>query len=143
MNTACTWISTGVTGCEAANNMAAAADVIIAVGTRLQDFTTGSWTGFSDGARIVALNVNRFDATKHRSVAVVGDAKESLSELSSLLGKHQAPDAWSSRVAGEVAGYWNYLASIGTPTATTDSGLPSYAQVVAAVACIEILQPPC
>jgi 3D-(3,5/4)-trihydroxycyclohexane-1,2-dione acylhydrolase (decyclizing) len=124
----------GVTGCEAANNMAADADVIIAVGTRLQDFTTGSWTGFSDNARIVTLNVNRFDATKHRSVAVVGDAKESLSELGILLGDHRAPTAWSKRVATEVAGYWNYLNEIGTPTATTDSGLPSYAQVVAAVA---------
>jgi 3D-(3,5/4)-trihydroxycyclohexane-1,2-dione acylhydrolase (decyclizing) len=124
----------GVTGCEAANNMAADADVIIAVGTRLQDFTTGSWTGFSDGARIVAINVNRFDATKHRSVAVVGDARETLDELGAILGTHKAPDAWGARVASEVKGYWNYLTEIGSAAATTDSGLPSYAQVVAAVA---------
>ncbi len=77
--------------------MAADADVIIAVGTRLQDFTTGSWTGFSDGARIVAVNVNRFDATKHRSVAVVGDARETLDELGALLADHTAPAAWSGR----------------------------------------------
>jgi 3D-(3,5/4)-trihydroxycyclohexane-1,2-dione acylhydrolase (decyclizing) len=123
----------GVTGCESANNMAGDADLVIAVGTRLQDFTTGSWTGFAHGARIVAINVNRFDATKHRSVAVVGDARETLNELHQLLGEHKAPVEWSSRVATEVAGYWNYLAEIGSATARTDSGLPSYAQVVAAV----------
>ena len=36
----------GVTGCQSANALAADADVVIAVGTRLQDFTTGSWTAF-------------------------------------------------------------------------------------------------
>jgi 3D-(3,5/4)-trihydroxycyclohexane-1,2-dione acylhydrolase (decyclizing) len=123
----------GVTGCEAANRLAADADVIIAIGTRLQDFTTGSWTQFADGARIVTLNVNRFDATKHRSLAVVGDAKESLTEIDTLLGDHQAPASWTSRINTEVTGYWAYLAEIGDPTVTTDSGRPSYAQVVAAV----------
>jgi 3D-(3,5/4)-trihydroxycyclohexane-1,2-dione acylhydrolase (decyclizing) len=124
----------GVTGCEAANNMAADADLIIAVGTRLQDFTTGSWTGFADGARVLAINVNRFDATKHRSVAVVGDARETLEELQALLGDHTAPETWIARGKAEVARYWDYLAEIGSPEAATDSGLPSYAQVVAAVA---------
>ncbi len=124
----------GVTGCEAANNMAADADVILAVGTRLQDFTTGSWTVFGEGARIVALNVNRFDATKHRSLAVVGDARESLSEITDLLGDHRASASWTSRAATEVAGYWSYLDEIGNPATTTESGHPSYAQVVATVA---------
>ncbi len=123
----------GVTGCEAANRLAADADVIIAIGTRLQDFTTGSWTGFSDGARIVTLNVNRFDATKHRSLAVIGDAKESMEEIGVQLGDHRAPADWTARIATEVAGFWKYLASIGDPKSTTESGLPSYAQVVAAV----------
>lgn len=124
----------GVTGCESANKMAAAADVIIAIGTRLQDFTTGSWTAFDEGARIVTLNVNRFDATKHRSQAVVGDARESIHEISSALGEHRAPQDWTARIASEVAGYWGYLSEIGNPATPTDSGLPSYAQVVAAVA---------
>ncbi len=123
----------GVTGCEAANNMAADADVILAVGTRLQDFTTGSWTGFADGATIITINVNRFDATKHRSIAVVGDARETLVEFESLLGAYRAAPEWTARIASEVRGYWNYIAEIATPTATTESGLPSYAQVVAAV----------
>ncbi len=50
------------------------ADVILAIGTRLQDFTTGSWTAFSPEARFISINAARFDAVKHRAVAVVGDA---------------------------------------------------------------------
>jgi 3D-(3,5/4)-trihydroxycyclohexane-1,2-dione acylhydrolase (decyclizing) len=123
----------GVTGCEAANNLAEAADVVLAIGTRLQDFTTGSWTVFGEGARIIGLNVNRFDATKHRSTAVIGDARESLTELSALLGDYQASAYWTSRAADEVAAFWEYLSTIGVPAAETVSGLPSYAQVVAAV----------
>jgi 3D-(3,5/4)-trihydroxycyclohexane-1,2-dione acylhydrolase (decyclizing) len=124
----------GVTGCEAANRLAAEADVIIAIGTRLQDFTTGSWTQFADGARIVALNVNRFDATKHRSLAVIGDAQESLHDIDALLGDHHVSTSWTSRVAVEVDGYWKYLGEIGDPGVATESGRPSYAQVVSAVA---------
>jgi 3D-(3,5/4)-trihydroxycyclohexane-1,2-dione acylhydrolase (decyclizing) len=123
----------GVTGCEAANNLAEAADVVLAIGTRLQDFTTGSWTVFGESARIIGLNVNRFDATKHRSLAVIGDARESLLELSELIGEYRAPAYWTSRISDEVAGYWQYLSTIGDAAAATESGLPSYAQVVAAV----------
>lgn len=124
----------GVTGCEAANRMVAQADVVIALGTRLQDFTTGSWTLFGDDAKIIGVNVNRFDATKHRSVAVVGDAKESLTELRSALGKYSAPSDWSARIAVEADDFRSYIASIASPSATTQSGLPSYAQIVGAVA---------
>ena len=68
----------GVTGCTSANALAAEADVVLAVGTRLQDFTTGSWTVFrNESVRIVAINTARFDATKHRAVSVVADARES------------------------------------------------------------------
>jgi 3D-(3,5/4)-trihydroxycyclohexane-1,2-dione acylhydrolase (decyclizing) len=123
----------GVTGCEAANNMIADADVVIAIGTRLQDFTTGSWTVFKPRTKIIGLNVNRFDATKHRSVAVVGDALESITEISAALQGHLADPAWTSRVTQEVKGFWKYLDTIGNVATTTSSGLPSYAHVVAAV----------
>ena len=64
----------GVTGSTSANAIAAQADVILAVGTRMQDFTTGSWTAFSKQARIIAVNAARHDAGKHLSLPVVGDA---------------------------------------------------------------------
>lgn len=124
----------GVTGCAAANRMVGEADVVIAVGTRLQDFTTGSWTVFGEDARIIGINVNRFDATKHRSLAVIGDAHESLAELESALGTYSAPPGWSARVAPEVADYWSCIRSIASPSAVTPTGLPSYAQIVGAVA---------
>ena len=69
----------GVTGCPQANALAAQADVVLAVGTRLQDFTTGSWTVFgNEDLRIIGLNAARFDAAKHRSLPLVCDALEGL-----------------------------------------------------------------
>ncbi|MEL6922009.1 MAG: thiamine pyrophosphate-binding protein, partial [Pseudomonadota bacterium] len=68
----------GVTGSNSANMIAEKADVILSVGTRLQDFTTGSWTAFAQDAQIISLNAARHDAGKHRSLPVVGDAREGL-----------------------------------------------------------------
>ena len=68
----------GVTGSDSANAIAEKADVILAVGTRLQDFTTGSWTAFSKDARFISINAARHDAGKHMSLPVVGDARQGL-----------------------------------------------------------------
>ena len=85
----------GVTGAPQANELAAQADVVLAVGTRLQDFTTGSWTVFgNEDLRIVGLNAARFDAAKHRSLPLVADALEGLEALGSALGGWAAPPAW-------------------------------------------------
>jgi 3D-(3,5/4)-trihydroxycyclohexane-1,2-dione acylhydrolase (decyclizing) len=128
----------GVIGCTAANNLAAEADVVLAVGTRLQDFTTGSWTVFrNDHAVLIGVNAARFDATKHRSLAVVGDAAEVLDQLGEALAGWRAPEAWSERAAEEKAGYRRYLDAIGEVRGSegraSDGDLPTYAQVVAAV----------
>lgn len=124
----------GVTGCTAANALAAEADVVLAVGTRLQDFATGSWTVFANEAvRIIGVNTARFDATKHRALPVVGDAKEVLSELSAALGDYHAGDDWGATCASEVAQYHAYIDRLAAPEAPTDSGLPTYAQVVGVV----------
>ncbi|WP_230465272.1 thiamine pyrophosphate-binding protein [Nocardia seriolae] len=66
----------GITGAASANTLAAAADVVLAVGTRLQDFTTASWTVFAPEVRIVHINTARFDAVKHGALAVVGDGRQ-------------------------------------------------------------------
>ena len=76
----------GIIGSSSANALAAEADVILAVGTRLQDFTTGSWTAFSPDARFILVNAARFDAVKHRALAVHGDALETVTELDAELG---------------------------------------------------------
>ena len=89
----------GVTGAPQPNEACRSADVVLAVGTRLNDFVTGSWTLFDDEAPIVAVNTARFDATKHLATPVVGDARESLVELSALLGDWSAPQEWTARGA--------------------------------------------
>ena len=124
----------GVTGCAAANALAAEVDVAICVGTRLGDFTTGSWTVFGGGdTSFVGINTAGFDAIKHRSLPVVGDARVGLAELSVLLGDWTAPTAWTDRAVTEAAGYHAYIDGIADPTAVGPNGLVTYAQVVGAV----------
>ena len=129
----------GVTGCESANNLAAQADVVVAIGTRLQDFATGSWTIFSnEQTKFIGVNTVRFDAIKHRSLAVVGDALEALSDLGTQLGNWRSDDAWSKVAQQEVVGYHKYIDSIAAKkivvnTAASTSQLATYAQVVGVV----------
>ena len=123
----------GVTGCTSANALAAQADVVIAIGTRLQDFATGSWTVFAnEDMRLIGVNTARFDATKHLAQTVIGDARETITEIDSLLGDWTAPAAWAERCATEVTGYHAYIDRIADPAKGTTE-LPTYAQVVGAV----------
>ncbi len=121
----------GVTGTAAANSLAADADVIVAVGTRLQDFTTGSATLFrGKGRRIVALNVQPVDAHKHRAMPLIADAREGLRQLSAALGQWRAPGTWTERAHAERS-QWRTLAE--SFTAAGAGPLPSDAQVIGAV----------
>ena len=124
----------GVTGSNSANAIAAQADCILAVGTRLQDFTTGSWTAFDRDARIITINVGRHDATKHVAMPVVGDALLSLIKLSQALQEFQAPDAWTTR-ADEERRAWNaYVdANISPKSAEGSNRSMSYARVIGAI----------
>ena len=122
----------GVTGCTSANALAAEADVVLAVGTRLQDFVTGSWTVFrNENVRIIGVNTARFDATKHIAVPVIGDAKEVLAELTAAIGDYCSPDSWSATCASETAQYHAYIDKIAARG--TDGETPTYAQVVGVV----------
>ena len=97
--------SIGVTGSEAANRLAASADLVLAVGTRLGDFATGSRALFSD-ARLVQLNVGAFDAAKHGALALVADADAGLEALSRALRAWRAPAAWTEQAA-RLCRAWN------------------------------------
>jgi 3D-(3,5/4)-trihydroxycyclohexane-1,2-dione acylhydrolase (decyclizing) len=126
------WIGpVGVTGCDHANRLAAEADVVLAIGTRLQDFTTGSWTVFGEETRIVGLNVARFDAAKHASYPLVADAREGLAELSAALGDWRAGDSWRERACVEKDLFRAFVAERTAPA--PDGGTPTYAQVVGAI----------
>ena len=123
----------GVSGTTAANTLAAEADVIVAVGTRLQDFTTGSAALFAaPGRRIVALNVQPFDAAKQDALPLVADAREGLACLSGALGDWRAPGAWSERARAARAQWQQSAASFTAPPAAA-AALPSDAQVIGAV----------
>src|SRR5690606_25390742 len=94
--------SIGVTGSSAANAAASAADLVIGVGTRLQDFTTGSRTLFPE-ARLFQINIQPVDAAKHGAEAVVGDAHTALEALALYLRGWRAPNADSH--AGAIAAW--------------------------------------
>jgi 3D-(3,5/4)-trihydroxycyclohexane-1,2-dione acylhydrolase (decyclizing) len=125
----------GVTGTAAANSLAADADVILAVGTRLQDFTTGSATLFrARGRRIVALNVQPFDAGKHGAVPLIADAREGLQQLGEALAGWRSPREWTERARAERA-QWQMSAAAFTaePGKAAGNARPSDAQVIGAV----------
>ena len=119
----------GVTGSNSANAIAAQADVILAVGTRLQDFTTGSWTAFSKDAQLISINAARHDAGKHRSLPVVGDAKLALIALSEKLGDYRAPQDWTALAQQERQSWMRYRADNVRPGNRPNS----YAQVIGVV----------
>ncbi len=121
----------GIIGATSANDLAAEADVVLAVGTRLQDFTTSSWTGFAEGVRIVTVNAARFDAVKHSAQAVVGDARESLAELSGVLGDWSADGQWAAEASSKL-GDWNAHVDRLREGVAPDGSL-TYAQVVGVV----------
>ena len=120
----------GVTGSDSANAIAEKADVIVAVGTRLQDFTTGSWTAFDKDARFISINAARHDAGKHMSLPVVGDAKLSLLSLKEAVTGYATPADWTS-FAREQRVKWD--AYVADNVSYGDNRPNSYAQAIGVV----------
>ncbi len=120
--------SIGVTGSAATNAIAEAADVVMGVGTRFQDFTTGSWALFQgENRRIVSINVTPFDVHKHNALPLVADARLALDEVSALLGDHRAPDI-DPRLKAD------WIAAVDAITAApSGNALPTDMQVIGAV----------
>ncbi len=119
----------GVTGSDSANAVAGRADLVLAVGTRLQDFTTGSWTAFAPDARLVCLNVGRHDAAKHLATAMVGDARLGIEALGAALGDHRAPADWTAIAKAERSAWTRTVAE----TVRPGNGPNSYAQAIGVV----------
>lgn len=121
----------GVTGTGASNDVCAETDLLLAVGTRLQDFTTASWSLFqNEGKTIIGLNTQAFDATKHQALPLVADAKVGLEELSANLGKWTAPADWTDKARkGRAA----WIKTADTFTAASNLERPSDAQVIGSV----------
>jgi len=119
----------GVTGGTAANALAREADLVIAVGTRLSDFTTGSHSLFAQ-ARLVAINVNAFDARKWRATAVHGDAATTLAALSGRVGDWTSGAAWQEQAAREAEAWRMTVSAIVDVRAVA---LPYDGEVIGAV----------
>jgi 3D-(3,5/4)-trihydroxycyclohexane-1,2-dione acylhydrolase (decyclizing) len=110
----------GVTGSPAANQLVGGADVVLAVGTRLQDFTTGSNTLFAH-AELISLNVNSFDALKRSGVSLLSDARIGLENLSARLQDWRSDPAYQEK-AMQLADGWR--ATVDAITARRDIRLP-------------------
>ncbi|MFO1311119.1 MAG: 3D-(3,5/4)-trihydroxycyclohexane-1,2-dione acylhydrolase (decyclizing) [Burkholderiales bacterium] len=119
----------GVTGSPAANELAAEADVVLAVGTRLSDFTTGSHSLFGK-AKLVNLNVNAFDARKWRGFEVIGDAKLGLQSLARMLDGWTCDASWTERARRAASAWRNDVARL---TGQRDVALPYDGDVIGAV----------
>jgi 3D-(3,5/4)-trihydroxycyclohexane-1,2-dione acylhydrolase (decyclizing) len=120
----------GVTGSPAANDCAREADLVIAVGSRLQDFTTGSHALFPQ-ARLLSLNVQAFDAHKWHGQALVGDAGVALPQLSQAAAGWQADAAWTA-LARRASEAWRERVTALTTQPRADV-LPYDADVIGAV----------
>jgi 3D-(3,5/4)-trihydroxycyclohexane-1,2-dione acylhydrolase (decyclizing) len=120
----------GVTGTLSANRIAAAADVVIAVGTRLADFTTASKTQFQDpGVRFIAINVNAGDAAKNGALPLVGDARATLVALGRALRGLRVPTAHTRAVAKARADWEKPWRSMSSPPPSSD-GLLYQSEVI-------------
>ena len=129
-NHPCNLGSIGVTGSSAANAAAAASDLVVGIGTRLQDFTTGSRALFRAPRRtLVQVNVAAYDAAKHGALPVVGDAGAVLKLLIERLAGWRAP-AGARTMAANVA-EWN--SAWEKATVSKQKSLPSDAEVIGAV----------
>lgn len=112
----------GVTGTEAANRIAAQADLIIAVGTRLSDFTTASKSAFKNDAAILAINIAPFDAYKMNAIPLVADARVALQQIHTAL-RDKNYHAQNRDEAASAITHWNEeVVRIGTPTKTDNGG---------------------
>ena len=121
----------GGLGVGSANNLSKDTDLVISVGTKLSDFTTGSWSNFHNpDFKLVSLNTARFDVTKHRATPLVSDAKIGLNEISNSLGDWKAPDNWYQHARKEAKAWDQYVEQQSGPT---NQQLPSYAQAIGAV----------
>lgn len=117
----------GVVGSSSANELAEQADLIIAIGTRLNDFTTGSRSVISQPrTKQININIVHYDAHKHDAVALRGDAKRTLKELTPYLQSWVSEASWSGQIQSAKQRWTNI---VNEATAWDFSESPTEAQV--------------
>ena len=119
----------GVTGAGCANALCEAADLVIGVGTRFQDFTTGSWALFKNpDCKLLALNIQPYDTIKHGALSLVGDALFGLVALSEGLEEYRGPE-----LAASLKDDWYRDVEQVTGAPQSSDSLPTDMQVIGAV----------
>lgn len=118
----------GVTGSSSANTVCENADLVIGLGTRFQDFTTGSWALFKNPARrILSINVAAYDAYKHGALNLVSDAKIALQAIEKALGSQKWPSI------SDLQAKWAANTGAVKAAPANDNALPTDMQVIGAV----------
>ena len=121
----------GALGEGSSNSLSKDTDLALAIGTKLADFTTGSWANFENpNFKLVSVNTARYDTTKHLATPVISDAKVGLQKISEALGDWKAPDDWYKRAIKEKNEWDAYVEKQSGPTNQEE---PSYAHAVGAV----------
>ena len=117
----------GVTGASSANTVCGNADLVIGIGTRFQDFTTGSWSLFKNpDRRILSINVAAYDAYKHGAMNLVSDAKIALQAIDIALGMQKWPSI------PKLQSDWAAITAA-VKAAPASNALPTDMQVIGAV----------
>jgi 3D-(3,5/4)-trihydroxycyclohexane-1,2-dione acylhydrolase (decyclizing) len=124
----------GATGSLAANRLAAAADLVIGIGTRYSDFTSASMTAFQNpDVRFVNINTAEFDAYKVGAIPVVADARAALEQIGAALGGHRVSAEYAAEIA-KLRKEWDAevdrLFDLGS---SKNSGKPAQSEVIGAM----------
>ncbi len=123
--------ATGATGTEGANAISTEADVVIGIGTRYGDFTTASKTAFQNkNVKFININIAEFDAHKHSGLALTGDAKVILEELTEKLNAYKVENSYRQKVA-DYNKSWDEKVTLAYKI--EESEIPSQAEVLGAV----------
>jgi 3D-(3,5/4)-trihydroxycyclohexane-1,2-dione acylhydrolase (decyclizing) len=121
----------GATGTEGANAISSEADLIIGIGTRYSDFTTASKTAFqNENVKFININIAEFDAHKQGGLALTGDARVILEELSGLLSQYSVENIHKEKIAAFNKSWDAKVTAAYTPDT---KGLPSQSEVIGAI----------
>ena len=121
----------GGLGGRAANNISKETDLVIAIGTKLGDFTTGSWANFENpNLKLICINTTRLDANKHLAQPIVSDAKLGIKKLSEILGDWKSQNSWIDKARNDYKKWNKYIDDKIVPS---NQKLPSYVQVIGAI----------
>lgn len=116
----------GVTGTYASNVIAKDADVVIAIGTRLSDFTTSSkWLFKWEDVKFITINNSRFHAYKMDAVKAVGDAKVTIQALAEKLKERQYVSQYKNEIADAKRKWDEEMVRLGSIEYTGDDFEPN------------------